>query len=130
MAQQQALLDQQPQQQQGGAPHIAYSREPRPVDYQPYTFRDYQQRNYDAKNAPGYWQLGRLGPGEPRRCGPAAADARHPQPLCDTLPRAGQLHCPPPPAATLWEPGAHCAPSPTAPSPPARSQTTTRTRWP
>ncbi len=33
-------------------------------DYQPYTFKEYRERNYDAKKAPGYWQLGRLGPGE------------------------------------------------------------------
>ena len=24
--------------------------------------RDYEERAYDAKRAPGYWQLGRLGP--------------------------------------------------------------------
>lgn len=41
---------------------LAYGRAPRAVDYQPYSLKDYTERNYDAKKATGYWQLGKLGP--------------------------------------------------------------------
>ncbi|KAI8472557.1 MAG: hypothetical protein J3K34DRAFT_205756 [Monoraphidium minutum] len=41
---------------------LAYSKKPRPVQYRPYGMRDYEERAYDVKSAPGYWQLGRLGP--------------------------------------------------------------------
>jgi hypothetical protein len=98
MQQQQPALDQQQGGAAGGDPDLArmaYSRAPRPVDYQPYTFKEYQERNYDPKSAPAYWQLGRLGPGE-RACHRAATAATQ-------LPAArapcGRLPCCSPPPA-------------------------------
>lgn len=43
-------------------PSVAYDRAPRPVQFKPYTFADYQQRGYDAKASPKFWTLGGLGP--------------------------------------------------------------------
>ena len=45
-----------------GAGDLAYSRKPRNVEYQPYSQKEFEDRNYDVKKAAGYWQLGRLGP--------------------------------------------------------------------
>eukprot|EP00955_Chlamydomonas_euryale_P007205 76297-Chlamydomonas_euryale.AAC.4 len=41
---------------------IAYSRKPRAVDFQPYSAKDFQDKEYNIKQ-PGkaYWELGRLG---------------------------------------------------------------------
>lgn len=43
-------------------PSVAYDRAPRPVQFKPYTFAEYQQRGYDAKASPKFWALGGLGP--------------------------------------------------------------------
>lgn len=43
-------------------PSVAYDRAPRPVQFKPYTFAEYQQRGYDAKASPKFWTLGGLGP--------------------------------------------------------------------
>uniref|UniRef100_A0A383WH49 Calponin-homology (CH) domain-containing protein n=1 Tax=Tetradesmus obliquus TaxID=3088 RepID=A0A383WH49_TETOB len=43
---------------------LAFNKKPRPVEFEPYKMADYEARNYDAKKANGYWQLGRLGPEE------------------------------------------------------------------
>lgn len=41
---------------------LAFSKKPRAVDYQPYSLKDFEEKNYDVKKAAGYWELGRLGP--------------------------------------------------------------------
>ena len=43
-------------------PSVAYDRAPRPVQWRPYTFADFQQRGYDAKASSKFWTLGGLGP--------------------------------------------------------------------
>ncbi|KAG1669298.1 hypothetical protein FOA52_014859 [Chlamydomonas sp. UWO 241] len=41
---------------------IAYSRKPRPVDFQPYSAKDFESKDYNIKQpGKGYWELGRLG---------------------------------------------------------------------
>ncbi|GAB4820557.1 hypothetical protein N2152v2_007603 [Parachlorella kessleri] len=43
-------------------PRIEYDRRPRPVDFKPYTQKDYELADLDIKKAKGYWELGSLGP--------------------------------------------------------------------
>eukprot|EP00195_Chlamydomonas_chlamydogama_P013528 CAMPEP_0202890600 /NCGR_PEP_ID=MMETSP1392-20130828/946_1 /ASSEMBLY_ACC=CAM_ASM_000868 /TAXON_ID=225041 /ORGANISM="Chlamydomonas chlamydogama, Strain SAG 11-48b" /LENGTH=647 /DNA_ID=CAMNT_0049574201 /DNA_START=144 /DNA_END=2087 /DNA_ORIENTATION=+ len=82
LAQQQQMMAQQMQEQfaaqygqvmSGGSPGrspgaeppegLPYSRKPRPVDYQPYDIKDFEDKEYNIKKAgKGYWELGRLGP--------------------------------------------------------------------
>lgn len=50
-----------PQDQQWGeSPTIEYDKRPRPVEFAPYTAKDYQEREYDSKQRE-YWTLGKLG---------------------------------------------------------------------
>eukprot|EP00884_Botryococcus_braunii_P000328 jgi/Botrbrau1/10296/Bobra.0120s0014.1 len=42
-------------------PRFEYDRQPRPVDFKPYTVTDYRLREYDVKLQSGYWTLGTLG---------------------------------------------------------------------
>jgi hypothetical protein len=56
------------------APQIEFDREPRAVDWHPYSYADYRHRNYDAKAADKYWKLGGLGPAH--GVGTAATDPR------------------------------------------------------
>ncbi|KAL6751900.1 hypothetical protein V8C86DRAFT_644112 [Haematococcus lacustris] len=45
-----------------GPADIPFSK-PRPVDYQPYDQKDFEDKDYNVKKAgKGYWELGRLGP--------------------------------------------------------------------
>ena len=43
-------------------PAIAYDRAPRPVQFRPYSYQEYQRRGYDAKAGAGWRVLGGLGP--------------------------------------------------------------------
>lgn len=43
------------------APRFEFDRQPRPVDFKPYTVTDYRLREYDVKLQSGYWTLGTLG---------------------------------------------------------------------
>lgn len=44
--------------QRGG---LAFSKKPRPVEYQPYGQREFQEKNYNVKSGQRYWELGTLG---------------------------------------------------------------------
>lgn len=46
-------------------PSIEFDKAPRPVEWRPYSFADYRQRNFDPKQAGKYWALGGLGPARP-----------------------------------------------------------------
>lgn len=43
-------------------PTLAFDRKPRPVDFRPFTQEDFRQKNFDAKHAAKYWELGVLRP--------------------------------------------------------------------
>jgi hypothetical protein len=38
-------------------PSIEYDKAPRPVEWRPYSFAEYRQRNYDSKQQAKYWQV-------------------------------------------------------------------------
>ena len=44
-------------QSQRQPPSIEYDKVPRPVEWRPYSFADYRQRNYDFKQQAKYWQV-------------------------------------------------------------------------
>lgn len=43
---------------------LEFSRQPRPLEFKPYTMRDYEEKDFDAKVSSKYWTLGGLGPAE------------------------------------------------------------------
>lgn len=50
--------EQEPEEREG----LPYSRKPRPVDFQPYSQKDFEEKEYNVKKNRGYYELGRLGP--------------------------------------------------------------------